>query len=106
MINIKDIPLLKAFIDRDSLDYIAHKSDEWKLLAYNLIIKEIEKHDNINYITISSSSNLGYINTSLKISTTCKYKGVANMDNLEIYICPCGNIKHLITSKLIKPCKN
>jgi len=94
LINEKDEPLLKAFIERESKDFNGDKGKgkEWEEELYKKVIKELNKlKGKYERIHISSYGNAGSLSRKLSFDSQ---RWDMNHKEISIKLCTCGSLNH------------
>jgi hypothetical protein len=82
--------LIKAFIEREALDFTPNKDESWINKVCAKIYRQIKTIKNGNYVSIQSFGQAGCFSRELKLDI---YSGKADT-NYFIKLCTCGRLEH------------
>ena len=93
MIHPKDLPLLEAFIKRESMDFPRHQHKfDWINFRITTIQNELKKYK-YNFAVFRSLSNLGLEIRTLQLEPIPDYWDW-NKGNVFVTFCSCGRDNH------------
>jgi len=93
-ISENDEKLLKAFLEREAMDYAIHKVNENSIKEFaetrlEKIKTELDKFPKCNRIIVSSHGNAGCVIRQLKFDPADGYFDLSSPE-LEVNLCTCG----------------